>query len=120
MRTTPLQQVKKLYGSKEKLAATVAEYFSPAEGESAEDFLSRLKRIANAKLLRLAKVGAAIKELGGRDAVISEITKLAALTKDKDFAKKLASYADPRLLDMHRSLSRKAKAKAKTKTKTAS
>ena len=110
MRTPPLQQVKKLYGSKEKLAATVAEFFSPAEGESAEDFLSRLNRIANAKLLRLAKVGAALKELGGRDAVITAITELAGLTKDKDFASKLSSYADPRLLDMHRSLSRKSKA----------
>jgi len=112
MRITPLQEVKKLHGSKEKLAATVAGYFSPAEGESADDFLKRLQRIANAKLLRLAKVGAAIKELGGRDAVITEITKLADLAKDKDFAAKLASYADPQLLELHRSLSRKAKAKA--------
>ncbi len=115
MRTTPLQQVKKLHGSKEKLAATVAGYFSPAEGESAEDFQSRLLRVANAKLLRLARVGAAIKELGGRDAMITAITELAGLAKDKDFASKLKSYADPRLLEMHTSLTRKAKAKAKAK-----
>lgn len=114
MRSTPLQQVKNLHGSKDKLVALVAEHFAPAEGESPEDFAKRLKHVANAKLLRLAKVGESIKALGGREALIAKVAELRGQAKDKDYLGKLASYASPRLLDLHRSLSRKAKpAKAK-------
>ncbi|MEZ4383904.1 MAG: hypothetical protein R3A79_21410 [Nannocystaceae bacterium] len=112
MPTSPLQQVKKLYGSKEKLVDEVAGLFAPAEGESADDFRKRLKHVANAKLLRLAKIGAAVKEIGGRDALIAKVAELSGLAKDKDFVTKIGSYADPKLLELHRSLSRKAKAKA--------
>jgi hypothetical protein len=112
MPTSPLQQVKKLYGSKEKLVDEVAGLFAPDEGESAEDFRKRLKHVANSKLLRLAKVGAAVKELGGREAIIAKVAELSGLAKDNDFVTKISSYADPKLLELHRSLSRKAKVKA--------
>ena len=108
MRISPLQQVKNLYGSKDKLIAAVADHFSPADGESADDFRARLRHVANAKLLRLAKIGESIKALGGREAMIAKIAELRGQAKDKDYLGKLATYASPRLLDLHRSLSRKA------------
>ena len=51
---SPLQTVKKLHGTKDQLVSKVLELFTPAEGESREDYAKRLKYVANAKLLRLA------------------------------------------------------------------
>lgn len=107
---SPLQNVKKLYGSKDQLISKVLEMFTPAEGESREDFTKRLKYVANAKLLRLAQVGEKIAKLGGASALVTKVAELKGQAKDKDFAAMLGKLPLPRLLDTYQHLSRKAKA----------
>lgn len=112
-KSTPLQNVKKLYGSKDQLVSKVAALFTPAEGESAEEFSKRLKYVANAKLLRLLQVGEKVKELGGRSALVSKVAELKGQAKDKDFATMLGTVSLPRLLDTYQALHRKSAAAAK-------
>lgn len=106
---SPLQNVKKLHGSKDQLLTKIADLLSPNEGESREDFVKRLKYVANAKLLRLAAVGEKVKELGGRTALVTKIAELRQQAKDKDFAAMLGKLSLPRLLDTFQSLTRKQK-----------
>lgn len=115
---SPLQNVKKIHGSKDQLISKVAGLFTPAEGESPEDFAKRLKYVANAKLLRLAEVGDKIKQLGGAAALVTKVAELKGQSKDKDYAAALGKLPLPRLLDTYQSLSRKQKA-AKAAEKTA-
>lgn len=108
---SPLQNVKKLFGSKEQLLGKVADLIPANDGESREDFIKRLKYVANAKLLRLVEIGEKVKALGGRATLAGKVAELRKQAKDKDYTAKLASLPLPRLLDMFNSLSRKAKAK---------
>lgn len=109
-KNSPLQNVNKLFGSKDQLVAKVAELISAGAGESPEDFKKRLKYVANSKLLRLIKLGEKVKELGGREALATKVAELKGHAKDKDFKSSLANYTLPRLFDLYSSLSRKAKA----------
>ncbi|MBZ5713497.1 hypothetical protein [Nannocystis pusilla] len=120
-KTTPLQHVKKLFGSKDQLVARVAELLPSAfAGESAEDFKKRLKYVANSKLLRLAEIGEQAKKLGGVQAIVDKIAELKGQAKDKDFKAALAKVSVPSLVDLHQSLTRKAKkAEKKPAEKTA-
>ncbi len=112
---SPLQNVKKLYGSKDQLVSKVVALFTPADGESKEDFAKRLKYVANAKLLRLLSVGEKIQKLGGPAALIAKLAELKGQAKDKDFTAMLGKLSMPRLLDTYQSLGRKAKAAAPAK-----
>ncbi|MBK9752196.1 MAG: hypothetical protein IPO88_01605 [Nannocystis sp.] len=106
---SPLQNVKKLFGSKEQLIAKVIDLLTPGDGESREAFSKRLKYVANAKLLRLAQVGEKIKSLGGREALVAKLAELKGQAKDKDFVASLSKLSLPRLLDSVQSLSKKVK-----------
>ncbi|MCY0991599.1 hypothetical protein OV203_30940 [Nannocystis sp. ILAH1] len=109
-KTTPLQHVKKLFGSKDQLVARVAELLpSSFSGESAEDFKKRLKYVANSKLIRLVEIGEQAKKLGGVQAIVDKIAELKGQAKDKDFKAALAKFSLPSLVDLHQSLTRKAK-----------
>lgn len=110
---SPLQTVKKLHGTKDQLISKVLEMFTPAEGESREDYAKRLKYVANAKLLRLADVGASITKLGGASALITKVAELKGQAKDKDFLAKLGTLPLPRLLETYNNLSRKVAKAAK-------
>ena len=112
---SPLQNVKKLYGSKDQLVSKVIALFTPADGESKEDFAKRLKYVANAKLLRLLQVGEKIQKLGGRAALVAKLAELKGQAKDKDFTAMLGKMSLPRLLDVYQSLGRKAKTAAPAK-----
>lgn len=105
---SPLQTVKKLHGSKDQLISKVLGMFTPAEGESREDYAKRLKYVANAKLLRLAEIGAKVAKLGGATALVTKISELKGQAKDKDFVAKLGTLPLPRLLETYQTLSRKA------------
>jgi hypothetical protein len=105
---SPLQSVKKLHGTKDQLVSKVLEMFTPAEGESREDYAKRLKYVANAKLLRLADIGANIAKLGGAAALVTKVAELKGQAKDKDFVAKLGTLPLPRLLETYQTLSRKA------------
>ncbi len=106
---SPLQNVKKLHGSKEQLISKVIDLLTPNDGESREDFGKRLKYVANAKLLRLVQVGEKIKSLGGRAALVSKLAELKGQAKDKDYVAALGKLSLPRLLDSYQSLSKKNK-----------
>ena len=112
---SPLQNVKKLYGSKDQLISKVTALLTPADGESKEDFAKRLKYVANAKLLRLLQVGEKVQKLGGRTALVAKLAELKGQAKDKDFTAMLGKLSLPRLLDTYQGLSRKAKAAAPAK-----
>ncbi len=107
-KATPLQNVKKLYGSKQALVEKVAGLLPADEGESKEDFLARLRTVANAKLLRLVAIGEKVAELGGKTGLVDKIAELKNQPKDGDFKAKLAKLSVPRLLDTYQSLNRRA------------
>jgi len=110
---SPLQTVKKLHGTKDQLISKVLGMFTPAEGESREDYAKRLKYVANAKLLRLAEVGANIAKLGGASKLVTAVAELKGQAKDKDFVAKLGTLPLPQLLETYQNLSRKAAKVAK-------
>ena len=107
---SPLQIVTDKYGSKEKLVEAAAAVLLPASGESKEELSSRLKHVANAKLLHLISVADRIAKLRGREAVASKIAKLKGQAKDADFVSKVGSYSLSKLLDVYGALSKRAKA----------
>lgn len=114
---SPLQTVKKLHGTKDQLISKVLEMFTPAEGESKEEYAKRLKYVANAKLLRLSEVGTNIAKLGGAATLITKIAEFKGQAKDKDFVAKLGTMPLPRLLETYQTLSRKASKAEKATTK---
>lgn len=117
-KNSPLQEVKKLHGSKDQLVARVAELLpSSFAGEAVEDYKKRLKYVANSKLLRLVKLGEEFASLGSVEKIVETIAVLKGQAKDKDFKASLAKLSIPRLLDLHRSLARKTKADAKKAAK---
>ena len=50
---TPLQTVKEQFGSKEQLVSQLVSKLKPTEGESKDEFKTRLMKVSNRKLLRL-------------------------------------------------------------------
>lgn len=106
---TPLAIVKEKYGSKDKLVETVAGLLEAQEGESAEEFTARLKRVANAKLLHLVQVGEAAKAAGGRDKLVAAVAELQGKAKDKDYVASLSAQSLSALLDQKASLEAKKK-----------
>jgi len=109
---SPLQIVKEKFGSKEKLAKKVAGLFEPNEDEEKDEFVDRLKHVANKKLLHLVGVGERLKELGGREKLAAKVAELRGQAKDADYLEKLKSFTPGRLIDMHDSLTRRVAGKA--------
>lgn len=109
MKKSPLQRVKDLYGSKDELVSKLSGLLDPAEGESKEDLAARLKHVANSKLLHLHDVAEKVKELGGRDALVSKVAELRKQAKDEDYVGKLKDWSTSKLVDTYESLSRAAK-----------
>ena len=105
---TPLQTVKRLHGSKEKLVETLVKDLGSA-GEDTDDLEMRLQATTNKKLLRLAEVIATVNgQFGGKDGLVKAIADAGGKSKDQDYLDKLASLPLPRLLDMARSARRRA------------
>lgn len=109
---SPLAIVKEQYGSKDKLVAKVAGLIEPQDGESNDDFKSRLKHVANSTLLHLVEVGEKAKELGGRDKIVARIAELRGQAKDHHFTDKLKARSLGQLVDMLASAERRAAGKA--------
>jgi hypothetical protein len=108
-KSTPLQVVKERYGSKAVLVDRVVELIEPMDGESTDDHKRRLRNVSNAKLLHLLEAGEKAKAHGGREALVKRILELKGQAKDHEYADKLKTYSSGRLLDLVRSLERKAK-----------
>jgi hypothetical protein len=105
---TPLQIVKDRYGSKDKLIEAVAALVERDEGETEDEHKKRLEYVSNAKLLHLVGVAEQAKALGGRDGMVDKVLALKGQPKDHEYRDKLKTLPLGRLLDLTRSLSRKA------------
>jgi len=107
---SPIQVMKRLYGSKDKLIDSVVDVARGA-GEEATEVKDRLVSVSNAKLLKLATVGKAIKDkYGSRDKLADSVAKAVGKAKDKDYLEKLKTYSPQRLLDLMKAAERKARA----------
>ena len=107
MAETPLQAVKRLYQSKDKLIDKVVDVAREADEEVAE-VKERLATVSNKKLLRLAEVGKAIKEkYGSKDKLVAAISQAVGKAKDKDYVARLKQLSSSRLLDMARGAERR-------------
>ena len=97
---TPMQAVKRLYGSKEKLIDSLTKTLRDAEEEAGE-LKQRLLKISNAKLLRLAEVSKTVSEkYGDKDKLVAAVAEAYGKAKDSDFVTRIGAYSPARLLDM--------------------
>jgi hypothetical protein len=110
---TPLQTVKRLYGSKDKLVDSLVGALG-VDGEDAGEVKDRLAKISNRKLLRLAEVRNTVeRDYGSKDKLVAAVADAGGKAKDRDYVTKLASYSFARLLDMATAAKKRArKAKA--------
>jgi hypothetical protein len=107
---TPLQTVKRLYGSKEKLVDSLVDVAKSA-GEEAAEVKSRLLSASNKQLLRLAEVSATVKDrYGSRDKLAESVADALGRAKDSDYVAKLKTLPGARLLDLARSAERRGRA----------
>ncbi len=109
---TPLTVVKERFGDKEKLVAAVEKL---ASGDLWIDRVGEktLSRVSNAKLLRLHDVlESAKKDFGSRKKLIAAILELENRSKDDGLKTRLEGYPLPRLMDTHRSATKRAAARA--------
>jgi large subunit ribosomal protein L21 len=110
MSKSPLASVKERFESKEKLVAAVEKLAGKDLWVDRVNAKKGLAKVSNAKLLRLHTILSHAKEtFGTRDKLIASIVDLAKRTKDASYTTSLGSYALPRLLDLHRSLSKASK-----------
>jgi hypothetical protein len=106
---TPLQAVKRLHGSKDKLIDKLVDV-ARGEDEDAGEVKERLGTISNKKLLRLADVSKLVKEkYGSRDKLVDALSKSLGKAKDADYAARLRTISTARLLDLARAADRRAK-----------
>jgi hypothetical protein len=110
---TPKQKLEAKFESKEKLVSQLLPYLEAAAGESKEAHQSRLLRISNTKLLRLASRVEKLKAAGGKDVLAKKLTELQvgpkASEKEKtDRTRKNQTLTLGQLLDQHKYAARRA------------
>ena len=113
MPDSPLQQVKRQYGDKEKLVEAVVSALEKF-GEESDDLRDRLRVASNKKLLRLAAVTDAISQrYGTREKLIEAIANGAGKSKDQDFRNNhLGSQALAQLLDKANAAEKRARSRS--------
>ena len=102
---TPVQAVQQRFGSKEKLVSQLVSSLQPYDGESADEFKSRLMMVSNRKLLRLAERADALKAEGGFDKLAETVTQLEGGNQDRLAKNKYKTIGA--LLDRKRALAKK-------------
>jgi len=112
MKKAPLARVKDEFGDKKTLVDKVAALVPRPADETRDQFKGRLSRLPNARLLRLFEAETRVKdEFGGRAKLVDALYALARPTGrvDRPYKDRLATYTAPRLLDLHRRMSRPSK-----------
>jgi hypothetical protein len=111
---SPLTQVKDSFESKEKLVAELEKLTKGDELWVARTNKDKgLAHVSNAKLLRLHRTFAAVKEkFGTRAKLIDAIAELEKRAKDEGYKARLGNYPVPRLWDMYQSVSKRVAPKA--------
>jgi len=118
MSKSPLASVKERFESKEKLVAAVEKLATKDLWVDRVSSGKGLAKVSNAKLLRLHTLLTQAKEgFGTRDKLVASIVELSKRTKDSGYAARVGEYPLPRLLDLHRALSRSSKRAAAAATK---
>lgn len=104
MRLSPLAQVKKNFGSREKLVEQLLATADAPKGGAKTETKSALMGLSNQKLLRLWKIEQTVRErFGDREKLIKHIVEVrqkAGLTADANFLAKIQGYSKGRLLDL--------------------
>ena len=104
---SPMQTVKRLYGSKDKLVDSIVSAAKEV-GDSASDAKERLATVSNQKLLRIAEVSRTVKEkYGNRDKMTSVLADAVGKAKDSDYLEKVRSFSTAKLLDLASSAERR-------------
>lgn len=111
MKKSPLAIVKERFGedrkaAKQKLVAAVREL--AGKDGLLDRSLENLEQVSNKKLLRLEAVLKAVKEQGGRAALVSKILEAEKRTKDEGYKSRLERFPTPRLLDYYRAAVKRA------------
>jgi hypothetical protein len=105
MKKSPLQEVKERFGSKENLVKEIKELFD--KGGFFEDRLDPdkgLAHVANAKLLKLHKVAAEVRErFTNRANLVGDLLKTLGREKDEDLKERFDKWSLPRLWDYYAS-----------------
>ncbi len=96
---TPVQTVNRLFGSKEKLVASILD-FARDDEEDKSEAKNRLTVLSNKRLLRLAKRSEEVGKHGGRDALATKVADAQGRSKDDDYVVRLKKMTAGRLLDM--------------------
>lgn len=110
MKKTPLAQVKERFKSKDQLVAAVEKLKTDELWVDELNADKGLKRVSNAKLIRLHDcLSEAKKQFGTRAKLVSVILDLEKRTKDEGYKSRLTAYPVPRLLDLHASAKRRVK-----------
>jgi hypothetical protein len=114
---TPLQVVNEQHGGKEKLVDKLVDLIEKGE-DGAEDIKERLRNVSNQKLLRLLEVAQTVKEkYGSKEKLTSVVADALGRAKDADYVKRLSAYSPARLLDLAKSLAKKARGKGAPENK---
>ena len=96
---TPVQAMKKMYESKDKLISSIVGAVKN-EGESNDEAVARLKGVSNKKLMRMGAVAKQMTDRGGRDKVVAAIGAAMGRAKDSDYLAKLGTFSSGRLMDI--------------------
>lgn len=105
----PRGRLQAAHGTKEALAKALATTVARSS-EDTDQVAARLKTASNAQLLRLQKASDAVKQkYGSRQNLITAIGDAQKKGKDKDYLAKLDSYSLPQLLDLAKSVERRAR-----------
>jgi hypothetical protein len=106
----PRGRVTAAHASKEALAKQIAANIVRAD-EDADAIAARLRTASNRQLLRLAAASETVKKKwGSREKLIAAIGAAQKKGKDQEFLTKLDTYSLPRLIDLARSVERRARA----------
>lgn len=102
MSESPLQQMKRLHGTKEALVDSLLPSLNAKDDEDKAALKARMLKVSNAKLLKLSGVTKAVSEYGGVDGLAESLAKEIKRAKDGDFVAKLKSLSQKSLLDKMR------------------
>ncbi len=110
MKKTPLALVKERFKSKLELVAAVEKLKTDELWVDVLNTGKGLKRVSNAKLVRLHdRLSQVKKEFGSRAKLVAAILELEKRTKDDGYKSRLNGFAVPRLLDLHAAVKRRVK-----------
>jgi hypothetical protein len=111
IRKTPFALVKD-EGGKEAVVDELVGLLDRGD-ETKEELKQRLLKAANSKLLHLRQVAREVqKKFGSKEGLVEALLGAANRTKDRDYGTRLMRHSIGRLLDMHRSLTRRSPKRA--------